>query len=332
MEIERKALYNALRMNAKDMPVLDPEMKPWQFCDYRQVASEEIFEFLDRLGIRLDKARFIAFAENYDTPEDLAEDLSDGVASSGDVEDQIYLLLFELWRRYLPEKQSLSIFCDELDHCIEQYDEGDVTAVEKIHDAIANLQTVLDENVDDGACHQEVFAAIQNNCANDIEAFLYNYLCDQLDAGDADYAQEVFEGVERYMTQGAWVQLLKARLCVSSDPDKALQEVEELIDSSEEDLGLELYFELLQVLVQCGNSGLFYQVIRMMTPLLEKEEDFQDLLELCVAYYACLDLEIQEKQMRALLDRRASRSTDGAFVLQDPDVASMMHVISQDVH
>lgn len=331
MEIERKALYNALRINAKDMPAPDPEMKPWQLCNYRQLSSEELFQTLDQLGLRLDKARFLAFAENYDTPEDLADDLSDGVASSGDIEDQIYLLLFELWRRYQPEKQSLSIFCDELDHCIEQYDEGDLTAVEKIHDAIANLQAVLDENVDEGADPEEVFTAIQNNCANDIEAFLYNYLCDQLEAGDADYAQEVFEGLERYMTQGAWVQLLKARLWVASDPDRALQEVEDLIDTAEEDLGLELYFELLHVLVQCGNSHLFHQVVRMMTPLLEKEEDFQDLLELCAAYYACLDLEPQEKKMRTLLDKRALRAADTPFALQDPDMTSMMEIISQEI-
>jgi hypothetical protein len=67
MQIERRALYNSLRMNW----VMDPtlEVEPWQVEDYRSLPIDTIFERIEEKNIPLDKETFLALAENVDTPE-----------------------------------------------------------------------------------------------------------------------------------------------------------------------------------------------------------------------------------------------------------------------
>ena len=74
MEMNRKALYNSLRMNW----VLDPtiDVEAWQVEDYRSMPIDGLFERLEDMDIRMDKGSFIAFAGSMDTPEELAETLA----------------------------------------------------------------------------------------------------------------------------------------------------------------------------------------------------------------------------------------------------------------
>jgi hypothetical protein len=119
METRGHALYNLIRMNWLEDPTLPVE--PWQVEDYRLLPDEEIYSRLEKLGISIDQARFIEYALHFTSPEEMTETL--WVDEELDNFDQAYLLIFELWRRFLPEKQSLSIFCDELDYLIDRYDE-----------------------------------------------------------------------------------------------------------------------------------------------------------------------------------------------------------------
>src|SRR5438128_2674617 len=116
MQIERRALYNSLRLNWLQDPAISVE--PWQVEDYRSFSIEKIFEQLKQKNIHLNKASFVALAENADTPEDLTDDLLADSDLDAAAQDYIYLHIFELWRTLIPEKTCLSIFCDELDHQI----------------------------------------------------------------------------------------------------------------------------------------------------------------------------------------------------------------------
>ena len=119
MQLRDIALYNLLKINWLEDPSIDVEA--WQVEDYRKISYEELFERLEKLGISLTQESFFIYSENVSTPEQLLEFLwiHDDEAKEY---DQAYLIIFELWRRLLPEKQSLSIFCDELDYRIELYD------------------------------------------------------------------------------------------------------------------------------------------------------------------------------------------------------------------
>ena len=95
METKKKALYNTLRLNW----LANPELKvhPWQVEDLRSVDSEELLQRIALLGVKMDPAQFMALAEEYETPEDLSEELFS--EHEPEEADEGFLAVFELWRR-----------------------------------------------------------------------------------------------------------------------------------------------------------------------------------------------------------------------------------------
>ncbi len=266
MELKPKALYNLLRMNAA------PGVEAWKTADYRQIPTEELFE---RVG--LDKERFFEVAERCSSPEELTsfflpEELEP------EKEDQIYLVFFELWRRLLPEEQSLSIFCDELDHCIVKDDEG-------LQDLLFRLQELVDS--------KEAFAEISTYFANDLESFLYDYIAEQIDSGQEDYAQELVEAFTGYIERQIYFQLLQVRLSGEG--------LETLL---EEELDLELYFEILDYLTLSGDRDLFLEVAKETLSQITNEEELLELLELSLEYYRSLDLDEKEVAIDCLINSK----------------------------
>jgi hypothetical protein len=104
MELSRRASYNLLRYSWLDDPSL--EVQPWQVEDYRMLQDDDLFARLENLGISLNHELFLNASFSYDTPEDFADSLTLGKSISDKTRDQIFLLLFELWRRFTPEKLS----------------------------------------------------------------------------------------------------------------------------------------------------------------------------------------------------------------------------------
>ena len=95
MSNDRHALYNSLRLHW----LLDPSIKVenWQVQDYRALALEALFEQLHHCNIKMDRSTFIAYAENFGTPEELADHLAADLQADTYLQDRIYLLIFELW-------------------------------------------------------------------------------------------------------------------------------------------------------------------------------------------------------------------------------------------
>lgn len=327
MEINRRALYNSLRMNW----ILDPtlEVKAWQVQDYRAMPLDAIFERLEDMGIHLDKVSFSAFADSVDNPEDLAEALLDDTSSvEMEVQDQIYLLVFELWRRLLPEKPCLSILCDEIDHQIHLYDQGQATTGEGIADTLANLQVILDENTDEGADPHEIFDVINSGCANDIESFLHDFISEKIDDCNYSYATELLEGFSSYLPDVKWFEFLRARLVAVNDPEEANQIVKKLIGGKNPDPDLEFNLEVLSFLVSIGNRETFERLIKQSAELLQVEEDFQALLSISADFYHRLDCEYIEKSLQALLKQREKYHPEKKFDIQDPHFAAFFNILS----
>lgn len=124
--LQTKALYNLLRLNAAEDPLIQAES--WALEDLRALPLEELFARLNRRGVQLDRSRFLEFANKCDTPEDLTDLLLPDEEDKA--RDPFYLIVFELWRRLLPERPSLSIFCDELDYQIALYDQEQIESDE----------------------------------------------------------------------------------------------------------------------------------------------------------------------------------------------------------
>lgn len=324
MELERKALYNSLRMNWQQDQSLDVE--PWQVEDYRVQETEALFAGLEELDVDLSQDHFVAFAEEFETPEELAASLYQ--AEDAKREDRIYLLLFELWRRLLPERRALSIFCDELDHRIEESDRNQEGASEAIQDILAELQEILDESCDEGLEPEEVFAALDRHCANDLRSFLYDLIADELTAGDTSYAAELLEGFGHYLGDDEWFHFLQVQLWYPVDPEQAEAGLAAILDELATTTDTGLYLEILEFLARQGDRSLFVEVAHKMLPLLETEGDLVDFLSHCADYYERLDQEAQLKAIEKLLAARIDRRPNGEFDQQDPILQSLKSLLS----
>lgn len=326
MQIERRALYNALRMNW----LLDPTLavETWQVTDYRSLTLEELLNMLKDHDILLTKGEFIALSDDVDTPEDLTEELVDELELSLEIQDQIYLIIFEVWRRIVPQKRCLSIFCDELDHQIYLYDLEKIDQIEPLEDAIANLLVILDENVDQGEEPKEIFKVIGANCANDIENFLHDFIAEQIDNDNDSYAVELLEGFDQYIENNRWFDFFKARVLAHANPIKANARIRSILEETDTDPSLELNLEMLSFMVQAGDNESFLRLVNLSIPLLESEEDFQDLLAICSDYYLCLDLEEQEKRVEKLLASRKNKKLDAPFAKKDPQAAELLAILT----
>lgn len=323
MEIQDRALYHLLRSNwLEDSSI---QVKPWQVEDYRKLSTEEIFKRLKTLKIPLTSETFVLYADSCDSPEEIVDCVwLDEAQEEG--RDQAYLLLFELWRRLLPKKQSLSLFCHELDHLIDLYDRAELKDEELLQDAISDLEDILDEGADQGGDPKEVFATVASYCAHDLESFIYDYISDQIDAKDDIYASELLDNFYEYISDVKWFDFLKVRLFALRDLGDAKRILRRLVEQLQEEPELALSLEIGTFLINTGDRMLFSQVVNQVIPLLQKEEDFQDLLELAADFYHFLDRE-EEKEIRAILLKRQKNNPLQALSDKDPDMQTFRKVL-----
>jgi hypothetical protein len=326
MEMNRRALYNSLRMNWILKPSL--EVKAWQVEDYRTMPLDQLFERLEDIDIRLDKTSFVAFADSFDDPEDLTEALVQDSTLDTSLQDQAYLLIFELWRRLLPEKPCLSILCDEIDHQIHLYDQNLSEHAEDIEDALSNLQIILDENADEGADPHDLFQCINSSCANDVEGFLHDFISEKIDEGNYTYATELLDGFSEYVQDKKWFDLLRARVIAVNDLEEANKIVKTFINSKKNDRDLEFNLEVLSFLVSISDRETFEKVVKRAAELLKVEEDFQTLLSISSDFYHRLDKEEIEKSLQFLLKQREKRNPNQKFDKRDPDFISFLKIVS----
>lgn len=302
--MERRAHYHLMRMNWLSNPFID--VQPWQVEDYRELSLETILDRLQDLGLPLDRVSFSALADETETPEELTERLLADLPVPSNVRDQIYLLLFELWRRFVPEKLCLSIFCDELDHQIDLYDRGEQSSTEAIQDILANLAVILDENMDEGVNPNDVFASICKGCANDVESFLYDFIADQIDSKNASYAADLLEDFQPYVQDSLWFDLLQARVTAMTDVPRALALMRKLLKQIDELEEYDFYLEVLAFLAQLGNKELFLMALKQALPLLKVEEEFQDLLATCAEFLLLIDDDQAEAAVQEILQQRVN--------------------------
>lgn len=323
-DIERRSLYNSLRQNWLRDPSVSVE--PWQVENYRHLSLENLFQRLKLQDISLEKGTFLDRAEQVDTPEELTELLLEKLEVDATTHDQVYLLVFELWRRLLPEKPGLTIFCDELDHQISSYDTGEMDHPIAIEDILANLKVILDEHADDGGDPVELFETICSGCANDLESFLYDFIAEQIDADNISYASELLDAFSEYVSDVKWFDFLKAQVLFSSDPAVSNQIIQQLIKDSKKDL--EFNLEILAFLVLAGDQRDFIHLAKKTTPLLTSEEDFRDLLSISIDFYHRLDDEEGEQAIQAILKRRSGKDLQKPIDQNDPDFAELFKAMS----
>lgn len=327
MDISPKALYNSLRMSFLQNPTFSVER--WKVEDYRDLALEELFLRLQQYDLILDTKSFLAFADEYDSPEELCDHLSadqellDQVEPNqqqNQLQDQLYLLIFELWRRLANEKQSISIICDELDHQIFLYDQGHVTSDEALEDSLSSFHAALEENVDQGLSRDEVFEAVSEYLANDVQSFLIDYLSDLIAHQDYSYAEELLEQYYPYMPEKKWFDLIHARIIGVKDIRKGHELLAKIFHHESASPDLQFNFDVLSYLVSLPDFELFRHVAIRSLPLIQDEEEFQELLHISGDIFHSLDLHEKGDALHAVCEKRKVHALSGHFSKSDPDL------------
>lgn len=323
--MEARALYNLLRLNAIENPHLDVE--PWAIEYYPSIPTEELFKRLEHLKIPLNQTIFLQYAENCDSPEQLADMLWLEEEYTQDF-DHAYLLIFELWRRLLPEKQSLSLFCNDLDQLIFLYDQEKLEDEQPLQEALQQLETLLDENVDQGCEEGEIFQTILTYCAHDLESFIYDYISAQIEYENGLYASELIDGFYPYVQNKRWLDFERMRLLTMTDHDEGRLMLRRLLDDLVEDPDLELLLQIAGFLAHEGDFELFSRTLQLARPHLQMEGDFQEILELTAELYRLSDQVDKEEEIRRLLSKREEIPLEESLSASDEGLVRFFDLIS----
>ncbi len=288
-----------------------------QVEDYRLIEKSDLFKRLSDLGFSIDEDHFIALAGEVPSPEELTDLLW---AESEDVEgrDQVYLLLFEIWRRLLPHRESLSIFCDELDYQIFLYDEEQ--RLEDMDELLVHLEDVLDSYVDAGENAKKMFQSISLTCAYDLERFLFEYIMDLIDAGEQLTASELIDGFFEYVSDIKSFEFLRVRLFADVDPQETALLLTGLVETLKDPVHFDLLIEIASFLVSFGQDSLYRAIIAKGLGWLKTEDDFFEILGTLQGCYCCLDQEEKEAVIKEIVSRRANNDPLDSIDQSDRDI------------
>ena len=308
MTYDGRALYNLLQMNLKQNP--DLEVEPWQVEDYRKLSEEELFRRLEAHQIFLDKDNFLLYVEECDCPEDLTDCLY--LEENYAKHEQVFLCVFELWRQLAVHKQSLSLFVDQFDHLIEEYEAGKQESEEALQAAIETFQGILDDNADEGGGPREGYYFFSSYSCHDLEIFIYEYVSHQIDVENDLYASQLLDGFNPYLDNKRWFDLLRIRLLSATDVVEGNVMVQRLLESLKENPELYLLFETLHFLIYVGEIDQFIATFPQAMEQLETEEDLRELLMLTIEYLDSINKDKEVKELSELIDKQKEKN------LQDP--------------
>ena len=330
MLLQRKALYNLIQLNLPRIEAGELHMgdlQSWQKENYRDKTVECLFAQLKGLGILLSVAEWQAYGQSCEEPEEIAEAL--GSKRKPLEKDQIFLIVFELWRRFFPEKRTLSIFCDELDNQMMAYD---LSKPNQVADCLAYLEQILDEHVDRGLSPSKALELIQMYCASEIESFLFDYILAEIDAGNHTYATDLLDGFKLYVKDTPWFGYLEARTDILSDPEEGYDRLEKLVSKVQSDTPVDLLEEILFFLANTGNHSLFYALAIKTLPLIRLESDFKEFLEACYAHYDYLELKKPALAIANIFHSRSQIASDTPLSRADRAIAAIRIILDQKVH
>ncbi|MBN2478728.1 MAG: hypothetical protein JXA94_00715, partial [Parachlamydiales bacterium] len=293
--------------------------------DLSKLSLEQLFNNLKKLNVILDEGSFLKYANSVETPEDFLN----LIAFDKDIEiqDQIYLTVFELWKRLLPERKCLTIFLDELDNHIFLYDIDELENDETLQDLIANLKIILDENVDMGMGSEEAFKTILKYLAHDLENFLFDYIAEQIDIENFSYATEIIDEFYPYISKKIWLDFFKAKIVSFEDVSTCNEMLISIFNKLIKKPCLDLQLAILDFMVKIGDRDLFIGIVKLSLPILRNEKDFKHLLKIVADFYLRLDEEKQEKKINDILLKRSKIEDKNVLTKKDEDLKKFNDLI-----
>jgi hypothetical protein len=239
MEFNGRGFYNTLLFSSSEIK------EKWQIEDYQKMSTDELFKRLQKENIHVTEASLKEYMHSAESPEDLTDILCPEEEGSASFEKS-YLVIFELWKRLLPKKETLSIFCDRLDHLIHAYDEGAAVADELVK-ALNDLMKIFEDMGSSGLSQKETYEIFSSYLAQDLETFIYDFLCDLIEAGEKTLAFDFIFGFYDFLHDKPALDLLKTTINLIENPDDSesvfLNTIDKIFEKKRHNLILDaIYF------------------------------------------------------------------------------------------
>jgi len=325
MDLSKKAYYTLLRRQWQIDPGLS--VPPWQVENLRDLSTHALFQRLEALGISLSEETFQLYAENADTPEDLAGVL----CPKEEIRDPAYLLLFELWRRLLPDHPTVSILCDEFDQRVDLYEKDPQHQAEAMQHILQKLEQLLTDSIDAGEDPKTISHDLKRFIAHDFETVLYRFVSDLIISGQNWDAADLIESFNPYLVDQAWFDFARARILSETDLHEANVALKSILEELQEAPDLDLLLEMATFLTAHGDPHLFLQAVRQALDLLDTEEDLQEVIAIIAKYCQCCDLEKQEAKLKKLYMRRKTKDLASSISRSDADLAFLDQLCTADL-
>lgn len=313
MQLRGKSLYNLLRVKYNNNPKF--QVIPWQVEDLRELKLATLFTRLSNLGVFFDKISFVEQARQFENPEELTRHIW---PKEGEDQSKCYLLVFELWRRLLPESLPISLFCDQLDRLIEAYDRESLVEVDQLQEALESLEDILDNAADKEGSAEEVFLYACSYSAHDLEGFIVDYIADQMIEENYVDASELLDGFSPYVTHKKRFEALRICLFLSTGTPSASLMFDRFLEYLQEEPDFESLLILMDYLVYRGNRKFFFKVAKQALFFLITEEQFQSVLEMMAEYYHYMDLEEEERRIFQIRNTRREYLVETLLNKKDP--------------
>ena len=313
MQLRGKSLYNLLRVKHNNNPKFRVAL--WQIEDLRELKLSTLFARLDKLGVFFDEVSFVEQARQFDNPEELTNHVW---PKKEEDQAKCYLLLFELWRRLLPENLPISLFCDQLDCLIEAYDRGSLVEVDQLQEALESLEDILDNAADKEGAPEKIFLYACSYSAYDLEGFILDYIADQIIEENYVGASELLDGFSPYVTHKKRFEALRICLFLSTRTPSASLMFDRFLEYLQEEPDFESLLILMDYLVYRGNREFFFKVVKQALLFMRIEEQFQDVLEMMAEYYHYMDLEEEERRISQMSNTRRDYPVGGLLNKKDP--------------
>ncbi|MCH9812124.1 hypothetical protein K0U07_05125 [bacterium] len=291
-----RAYYNLLLLQSQRGLKVDAQ--PWEYMDYAVVAMDDLFAAIQSLHYLFDKESFLSYCVSFDSPEEMVTSLE---PKESEEKNKLYLLVFELWKRLLPDRESISIFADALDRRIAEYEKNKDD--ERILDAFEQVVEILESNCIDETPPESIFERFCLYVAHDLESVIYTYIDSKCEVGVEDRAMDLLDHFLPYVKEKRALQFLQLKSLPLDFVEERLRLTEFLCESLQEEVNLTLSLPFLFYLIEHHQKELFVDLFSTLVHKVNEESALVALLDVLVEYHRFFGREELTKKVADFLKR-----------------------------
>ncbi len=267
----------------------------WEATDYRTLPTDSLFAELESVDIFFDSDSFILFSKNVDSPEELSELLQQ---EEGKVKRKTYLVVFELWRRLMPDRRSISIFCDELDRQIAIYKAG--SEQDTLFTIFNEILEILDRNSASEQSPKQVFASLCLYIAHDLENVIYTYIKTNIEREDKEPYVGLIDYFLPYVREKRALQFLKLKTLSNAFDREKQRLIGYLLSSLQESINVSISIPLLLLLVEENQKELFLDHFSFLVENIMEEDKLGELLDTLLIYHQRIGQKSKQELIKQL--------------------------------